>query len=239
MPSVAPTAIERGRAVYVAEGCVHCHSQYVRRAGADRELWGPARAIRDDADPPLHGVRRQGPDLANAGNRRSAAWHRLHLVDPRRVSPGSRMPSYGHLFAAGSSRGEDLVAYLANLGGDTGPERLHEVQATAVCVDPEASADRGRALFAVYCAQCHGARGRGDGPLAAALGRPAGLDLGRGTLPLVSFGPGVGTREQGLARVVRFGVPGTSMPGHEHLESAEVSDLVAALRAITAAPGAS
>jgi cytochrome c oxidase cbb3-type subunit 2 len=234
----AAGAVERGRAVYVAEGCLHCHSQYVRRAGIDRELWGPWSGVQEAGDPPLYGVRRQGPDLRNVGTRRSAAWHRLHLVDPRSVTPGSRMPSYGHLFSPDPRRGEDLIAYLTSLGAATASERWRDVQTTPVHLAGEGSPARGRALFAVWCSQCHGSAGRGDGPLGAELVARERLDLTRGALPLVSFGPGIGTREEGVARVVRFGVPGTSMPGHEHLDWSEIADLTAALDAMAASTGA-
>jgi cytochrome c oxidase cbb3-type subunit 2 len=148
------------------------------------------------------------------------------------------MPSYAHLFTGGGGRGADLVAYLESLGAATGAERFRDIQARPIAVDAAAPAQRGRALFSVYCTQCHGARGRGDGPLAAALGRKPALDLGRGSLALVSFGPGIGTFDEGIARLVRFGMPGTSMPGHEHLDDEGVSALVAHVRALASAAAA-
>ena len=109
--------VSRGRAVYVAEGCIHCHSQYVRAVGRDAGLWGeattPDRAL--GGAPVLIGNRRQGPDLANLGLRRNAGWNRLHLIEPTALSPGSRMPSYRHLFEPEDSRGEALLAYLDSL----------------------------------------------------------------------------------------------------------------------------
>lgn len=118
-PGEDPVAL--GRAVYVSEGCLHCHSQYVRPVGLDTELWGPPT----DPDqalaqrPVLIGNRRQGPDLANVGLRRDRTWNRLHLENPGSVSPGSRMPSYAHLFRAGDTRGEALLSYLEALQPDT------------------------------------------------------------------------------------------------------------------------
>lgn len=217
-----PESAARGRRVYVAEGCIHCHSQLVR-PGVPREAewWGPTRPVDRREAPPLVGVRRLGPDLANVGNRRSAAWHALHLADPRAVVPGSRMPSYRHLFAGDGRRGSDLVAYLATLGA--GGER----PAAAPPRPPRpASIARGRHLFAAWCAPCHGAAGRGDGPLAAALHRPA-MDLAKGPPWSVSWGAGQPPLEEGLARVVRQGIPGTSMPGHEWLSDQQVADLAA------------
>ncbi len=109
------SAAARGRQVYIQEGCINCHSQYVRPRSRDVELWGPHRPAASGEHPPLYGNRRQGPDLTNAGSRRPREWHRLHLVEPRTVSAGSRMPSYAHLFADDDTRGDDLVAYLGSL----------------------------------------------------------------------------------------------------------------------------
>ncbi len=104
----------RGREVYIAEGCIHCHSQYVRPGTVDEERWGPAQE--SVGLPPLVGNRRQGPDLTTVGVRLPADWHRQHLMAPRQFKPGSRMPSYAYLFSGDANRGEDLVAYLMSLG---------------------------------------------------------------------------------------------------------------------------
>jgi cytochrome c oxidase cbb3-type subunit 2 len=188
-------------------------------------LWGPAQPLDRNQRPPLIGNRRQGPDLLNVGNRRSATWQRLHLADPRRLVPDSRMPSYANLFTGDGARGESLVAYLGSLGADTGAERWRAIEAAPV---PAAAGSpmRGARLFAAYCSACHGAHGRGDGPLAAALHEPA-MDLGKGRFWLVSWGPGAESEERALARLIRFGIPGTSMPGHEWLDNREVADLAA------------
>lgn len=115
----ADDLVARGRAVYVAEGCIHCHSQYIRPGTVDTELWGPAKSIEEHlrGAPPLLGNRRQGPDLQNVAERRPEAWLREHLKTPRKFVPGSRMPSYAYLFGASgaSSDGEALVAYLLTL----------------------------------------------------------------------------------------------------------------------------
>ena len=83
--------------------------------------------------------------------------------------------------------------------------------------------ERGAALFAAYCAVCHGAAGLGDGPLAAKLHDPwANLRKpGFHSLP-----PGA-VEIQALARVIRYGLPPTSMPGHEWLTGQQVADLAA------------
>jgi cbb3-type cytochrome oxidase cytochrome c subunit len=66
---------ERGRKIYVANGCVYCHSQQVRAdyAASDIERkWGDRRSAPRDYifdRPVLLGKMRLGPDLANVGKR--------------------------------------------------------------------------------------------------------------------------------------------------------------------------
>ncbi len=78
-----------GREVYISEGCLNCHTQFVRMGTPDELWWGPVATPENSLKqaPPLIGNRRQGPDLMNIGNRRSPAWNRIHLIDPRSLSP--------------------------------------------------------------------------------------------------------------------------------------------------------
>jgi cbb3-type cytochrome oxidase cytochrome c subunit len=117
-PEQPAGGIELGRRVYVAEGCIHCHSQYIRPGTVDEEQWGPARDpnFSRNQEPAVIGNRRQGPDLMTVGQRLPRDWHRRHLIDPRSVAPASRMPSYAYLFRSGDPRGEALLDYLASLG---------------------------------------------------------------------------------------------------------------------------
>jgi cytochrome c oxidase cbb3-type subunit 2 len=230
----ADDSVVRGREVYIAEGCIHCHSQYVRpHVPLDVERWGPATELAKllAERPPLPGNRRQGPDLANVGNRRSAEWNRLHLREPRVTSPGSRMPAYAHLFAAGGddSDGEALVAYLASLGANTMLERAEQVAAWRPSADVVATEEpRVRTLFAKLCATCHGTAGRGDGPLARRL------SIAPPDWPATGFRHVRADEtavEAALARLVKFGLPGSPMAGHEYLSDAEVVGLARLVRA--------
>jgi mono/diheme cytochrome c family protein len=234
----AGAVVARGRRVYVDEGCVNCHSQYVRPLAGDVARWGPHRPLDREQAPVLIGNRRQGPDLLNVGVRRSPTWQRLHLLSPRSLSPGSRMPSYAHLFAGDGQRGADLVAYLDSLGAPARAARHRQVQAlspwTAI-PPPAGDPERGRRSFLSSCAPCHGPRGRGDGPLASELEGRA-LDLGKPGFWLVSWGAGGDTLEEGLARLIRWGLPGSDMPGHETLPDRELADLVAYVLSLPAAP---
>lgn len=233
------SVVAAGRRVYIAEGCIHCHSQYVRPRTTDAVLWGPADDRAGGEGPPLYGNRRQGPDLSNVGLRRSHDWQRLHLMSPRLLTPSSRMPSYRHLFSqplsVGSSvsRGDALVAYLDSLGRGGEQAAYAAWQGYRFADETDAgSADSGAALFAAYCTACHGAEGAGDGPLAADLGRRPAMNLRKGSFWLVSWGPGSEPRHRALARLIKFGMPGTSMPGHEVLSDAQIADLVAYVEAL-------
>jgi cytochrome c oxidase cbb3-type subunit 2 len=100
--AVAPrnAEAERGRQVYMREGCGFCHTQMVRDLPMDRPYGRPSRTG-DYAgeDPPMLGTQRTGPDLANVGVRQpSDAWHLIHLYDPRAVVPQSVMPAYRWYF---------------------------------------------------------------------------------------------------------------------------------------------
>ena len=224
----AANLIARGRAVYIAEGCIHCHSQFIRPGTPDEAYWGPARPLAEmlKEAPPLPGNRRQGPDLQNVGDRRSPDWNRLHLQDSRSLSPSSTMPRYAHLFAAGDPRGEALVAYLASLGADTTEARARQI---AAWTPPSLAGDaqRGATLFASLCASCHGADGRGHGPLAGKLAAPP-ADLVAGPRPRTTCATPEATATE-LARVIRFGLPGTAMAGHETLSAADLAALTAYL----------
>jgi mono/diheme cytochrome c family protein len=215
-PKPQPTAIERGRAVYLAEGCIHCHSRYVRPGSPDELLWGPASDLtRVLAEKPvLIGNRRQGPDLANVGARRSEAWLKLHFLNPRDFSPDSPMPSYAHLFK--DTRGDDLIAFLHDVPADAISSRART--AATWTPHPTSTIPHGAPLFLSHCAACHGVVGHGDGKFASVLvKRPT--DLNRGPFVWTPSGPDLENR---VARAIKFGLPGTDMPGHETLDDARI-----------------
>jgi len=98
-------AVHRGRDLYIAEGCWHCHSQYVRPVANEAVRFGKVRRPEDDHNalqrPVLWGTRRVGPDLTHEGGRHSDDWHAAHLWNPRHTSPGSVMPSFVWYFRKG------------------------------------------------------------------------------------------------------------------------------------------
>jgi cytochrome c oxidase cbb3-type subunit 2 len=213
------SSVERGRAVYQSEGCIHCHSRYSRPGSKDELIWGPAPELKTvlAEQPALIGNRRHGPDLSNIGARRSAAWLKAHFIEPRALSPESVMPSYKHLFS--DQRGDDLVSYLKQSGIST-MTTLVATQAQWNPV-PSSSATTAPTLFARHCAICHGADGTGKGTLANQLPMaPPNLRSG----PFIRT-QGVDQPTIEIARVIKFGVVGSEMPGHETLSDSAILSL--------------
>ncbi|WP_263264308.1 cytochrome-c oxidase, cbb3-type subunit II [Pseudomonas sp. RIT-PI-S] len=91
-----------GRDVYIANGCVGCHSQMIRPLRAETERYGHYSVAGESVwdHPFLWGSKRTGPDLARVGGRYSDAWHVAHLKDPRSLVPESVMPAYAFLAQA-------------------------------------------------------------------------------------------------------------------------------------------
>ncbi len=97
---LTPLELE-GRDIYIAEGCVGCHSQMIRPFRSETERYGEySKAGEFVYDHPfLWGSKRTGPDLAREGVKTSPSyksneWHYSHFRNPQEVSPGSIMPAY-------------------------------------------------------------------------------------------------------------------------------------------------
>lgn len=110
-----PDAVEltadqmEGKKIFIANGCVACHSQQVRNVDMDKVFGSRPSVAADYAaikrtdfwrnTATLMGTERTGPDLINVGNRQpSQAWHLLHLYQPRAVVEQSIMPAYPWMF---------------------------------------------------------------------------------------------------------------------------------------------
>ncbi len=112
LPDAQPLSQEaiKGKALFIANGCVACHTQQIRNVDMDRQ-WGnrPSMAAdyaairRTDTwrnTATLMGTERTGPDLTDVGNRQpSKDWNLVHLYNPRIVVSESIMPAYPWLFA--------------------------------------------------------------------------------------------------------------------------------------------
>lgn len=101
-PEAAAKALELGRQTYIAEGCWHCHSQFVRPVSNESERWGKVASSDEYQNalqrPVMFGTRRVGPDLSREGGRRGNDWHAVHFYDPPATSKRSPMPRYPWFF---------------------------------------------------------------------------------------------------------------------------------------------
>ena len=93
-----------GKYIYIANGCVGCHTQQVRNVDMDK-MWAKAWAWllttalirrtdfwRNTAT--LMGTGRTGPDLTNVGTRQgNKGWNLTHLFNPRILSGRNQMPA--------------------------------------------------------------------------------------------------------------------------------------------------
>lgn len=231
-PEPSLTAFERGRQVYISEGCISCHSQYVRPDSPDVAMWGPVQELTHvrAQQPPLIGNRRQGPDLSEVGLRRSPQWLKEHLIAPAVLSYQSPMPSYAFLFQ--DRRGDDLVAYLAGLhAAGIAQERSREA-----AWQPDASAwtaasvSEGARIYAQDCATCHDANGAARGQWVGPWTHSAPQDLSA----LRTFARGQPAGK--LAEIGKYGIPDTDMPGHEYLSDWQIASVAVWLKQDAAAP---
>ncbi len=188
------SAVEaRGRALYIANGCVYCHSQSIRTID-----WGlGAERIAQAGDyimdqPILLGSARTGPDLSQEGGEHPDDWHLAHFTNPRYTRTLSIMPAVAFL---GQENLEDLTAYVQGLGlkqadrrmqrqrfwkqeairaYEAGPEANVAWLAETVpegwrnVPNPyptsEAGLARGHKIYQDFCLGCHGPVGDGMGP---------------------------------------------------------------------------
>ncbi len=213
--------LRRGRAIYIREGCWHCHSQFVRPIGNEESRYGPVSEARESQYdvPQLFGTRRIGPDLAREAGRRPDDWHYAHLYNPRNVVPRSVMPAYPWLFRNDPSQpgrpqptadGEALVAYLEQIGRLKAEEIQALVYPSVRMVEgaPASTPEfdrRGAQLFERHCIGCHGTQADGRGPAEPFLMPPAA------NLTAVRIVP------EEAYRILAGGVRGSAMPSWREL----------------------
>lgn len=124
----------KGKAIYIANGCVGCHTQQVRNVDMDK-VWGQRPGIAADYaaikrtdfwrnTATLMGTERTGPDLSNIGTRQpSVDWNLVHLYNPRTAVKESVMPAYSWMFTVKKepAKGDVIVnvpaAYLQGKQG--------------------------------------------------------------------------------------------------------------------------
>jgi cytochrome c oxidase cbb3-type subunit 2 len=142
-PQLQPYTAQQlvGRQVYIANGCVYCHSQQVRDPAFTTDVdrgWGARATVPEDYvhdKPHLLGTMRTGPDLINVGQRLpDLDWHLIHLYDPRSLIEWSTMPAFPFLF---EEKAPDQVRQGERVIRIPGPRAP---QGVAVVATPEAVA---------------------------------------------------------------------------------------------------
>ncbi|CAN5525310.1 hypothetical protein BH18VER1_BH18VER1_08840 [soil metagenome] len=176
----APTSglVERGRRVYVANGCVYCHTQQVRPDYAASDLerkWGTRRSAPRDYifdRPPLLGTMRLGPDLANVGKRAP--------VDDASAPPESTAPApaAGAAPASGAAPATDAAPAAAAAPGQA-PE------AASTPVTASASAEKTTAAAPPAAAPASGGGAEAPSPAPAFAAPTADAAAG----PITQVGP--------------------------------------------------
>lgn len=121
-----------GREIYLANGCLYCHSGFSRPqdffAGqyyTYPRISEPGDYVLEGETPNLFGTVRTGPDLSNAGGFHPDDWHYAHYYNPRYVDPLSIMPQFKFL---NQSQVLALVAFTQSQGGKAADVRSEHQQ---------------------------------------------------------------------------------------------------------------
>ena len=187
------TAEQDGRAIYIENGCVYCHSQSIRTIDWGLGAQRVARAGDYVQDRPiLLGSERTGPDLSQEGGEHPDDWHVAHFINPRFTRPLSIMPVFEFLDDTQSSV---LIKYVQCLGLKQADDRMrrqkywkeqtlkayekgpvenvnwlhsHVPDGWRKVPNPyptsEAGLARGHKIYQDFCIGCHGPIGDGMGP---------------------------------------------------------------------------
>ncbi|MBI2468732.1 MAG: c-type cytochrome, partial [Candidatus Rokubacteria bacterium] len=211
--------LQAGGAVYI-RNCVYCHGDNLDGKGHFGHGLNPAPADFTDSGTIAQlsegflfwRIAKGGPGLPKEStpwNSAMPAWEdRLteeqiwqviyYLYEttgyPPRVMDHAAVPP-----APGRAR----VASLSGRGADFLQPREAAAQ--------QADLARGKSLYEAKCALCHGASGKGDGPAAERL-LPRPRDFTAGKYKIRTTASGQLPTDDDLARVIRDGMPGTSMP---------------------------
>jgi cbb3-type cytochrome c oxidase subunit II len=113
---------EAGRLIYIANGCVYCHSQSIRTIDWGHGAERIAQAGDYVADQPiLLGSQRTGVDLSQEGGEHPDDWHIAHFINPRYTRPNSIMPPFEWL---GMEKIKLLTRYIQSLGMKQADRRM-------------------------------------------------------------------------------------------------------------------
>lgn len=120
---IQASAIE-GKALYLANGCLYCHSGYTRPQDVREGLYYlyprislPGDFATTDESPNTWGTARIGPDLSQEAGWHPDDWEFAHFADPRFVDPDSIMPDFNWL---SDREVTSLSLYLQTRSGKSG-----------------------------------------------------------------------------------------------------------------------
>lgn len=121
----------KGRNVFLANGCIYCHSGFTRPQDAYADQYyvysrvsQPGDYMGDGETPNLFGTIRTGPDLSQAGGFHPDDWHYAHYANARFTTPFSVMPPFGFL---SKDDVQALIAFTQARGGKLADMRtLHQ-----------------------------------------------------------------------------------------------------------------
>jgi DMSO reductase family type II enzyme heme b subunit len=235
-----------GAAIYI-QNCMYCHGDNLDGHGHFAHGFNPAPA--DFTDPGTIAqlsegylfwrIAKGGPGLPKESTPWNSAmpawedrlteeqiWQVIYYLYEATGYPPRVMGHAGLSPGPGAPR---LARLVTGAAGAALRPRQAEAQATG-------DGGRGKQLYDAKCALCHGAGGKGDGPAAERL-LPRPRDFTAGKYKIRTTPSGQLPTDDDLARVIRDGMPGTSMPawGAVIKDAKDMQALVAYVKAFAEA----
>jgi len=223
-----------GGAVYI-QNCVYCHGDNLDGGGHFAHGFNPAPA--NFVDPGTIAqlsegylfwrIAKGGPGLP----KESAPWNSAMPAWEDRLTEEEIWQVIYYLYATTGQRPRVMDAGHAVLPREPAAPSVASVLAPREAAAQAADENRGKPVYEQKCALCHGASGKGDGPAAERL-LPRPRDFTAGKYKIRSTLSGQPPSDEDLVRVVKAGMPGTSMPAWEKvLKDDEVRAVVAYVKA--------
>jgi len=243
--------VRRGARIYV-RNCMPCHGDRLEGDGHFAAAFNPAPIdLTSGGNLPqlsesfvFWRIAKGGPGLPPEGtpwNSAMPAWEEvltareiwsviLYLYDRTGFTPRE---TGGH--GEGDASGEDHAGNPRSDDGERGGgDGGLLAEAGRIALSPVAAQDtaRGAEIYRRWCAECHGAEGKGDGPAAERM-LPRPRDFTEARYQIRTTGSGRLPTDEDLHRVIRDGLPGTTMPGWPDLDRRERADLIAYLKGLS------
>jgi cytochrome c oxidase cbb3-type subunit 2 len=236
----------RGRQIFIREGCWYCHSMYVRPTAGEKRRWGPISEVGEYAFdiPHTFGTRRIGPDLSRVGGKYGDDWHVAHFFNPRMVVPDSIMPKFTWLFGTEGDEyvpnddGNAIIAFVQKLGMNKGKWRdifgYQIASSGSSSIKTRESIENGKRVYEKRCVGCHGEKGDGKGPAARFLVTVKPRDFTSGIYKFRTTPTGSLPLDPDIYRTITIGVRGTAMPPWYMLPEQERWDIVHYIKTFSA-----